>query len=138
MTGGQGRGDRPRAVASFARAWNSAAQALRRQPGLTRRAADARLNDRAVHIGLILTELVINANKYAYAGGAGPITIALEQQRTRFSLIVSDRGGGKSGRSSGFGSRMLVSLVARLAGTIEESDNRPGLRVTIVAPISEA
>ena len=27
------------------------AQALRRQPGLTRRAADARLNDRAVHIG---------------------------------------------------------------------------------------
>ncbi|MCP8890678.1 histidine kinase dimerization/phosphoacceptor domain -containing protein [Sphingomonas faeni] len=94
--------------------------------------------DRAVHIGLILTELVINANKYAYAGGAGPITIALEQQRTRFSLIVSDRGGGKSGRSSGFGSRMLVSLVARLAGTIEESDNRPGLRVTIVAPISEA
>ncbi|RZM37439.1 MAG: GAF domain-containing protein [Sphingomonas sp.] len=93
--------------------------------------------DRAVHIGLILTELVINANKYAYAGKAGPIAIALEQHRHRFSLIVSDRGAGKSGLHSGFGSRMLASLVTRLGGTIEESDNRPGLRVIVAAPIAE-
>ncbi len=93
--------------------------------------------DRAVHVGLILTELVINANKYAYAGGSGPITIALEQQQARFLLIVADRGSGKSGQGMGFGSRMLASMVARLAGTMAETDNCPGLRVTIAAPIGE-
>jgi chemotaxis family two-component system sensor kinase Cph1 len=93
--------------------------------------------DRAVNVGLILTELVINANKYAYAGRSGPITIALEQHRNRFRLIVADRGGGKSGPGQGFGSRMLRSMVARLSGTIEETDNDPGLRVTIAAPITD-
>jgi len=93
--------------------------------------------ERAVSVGLILTELVINANKYAYSGGSGPITIELEQHRDRFRLIVSDRGAGKKSASLGFGSRMLVSMVARLSGTMEETDNDPGLRVTVSAPISE-
>jgi chemotaxis family two-component system sensor kinase Cph1 len=93
--------------------------------------------DRAVSVGLILTELVINANKYAYAGASGPITIALEQNRNRFRLIVADRGRGKASSGTGFGSRMLTSMVARLSGTIEEADNDPGLRVTIGAPIAD-
>jgi chemotaxis family two-component system sensor kinase Cph1 len=92
---------------------------------------------RAVSIGLILTELVINANKYAYRGGAGPITIELEQHRNRFRLIVSDRGAGKASTGQGFGSRMLKSMVTRLSGTMEEADNAPGLRVTVSAPIGE-
>ena len=37
--------------------------------------------DRAVNVGLILTELVINASKYAYAGQPGPISVMLEQYR---------------------------------------------------------
>ena len=94
-------------------------------------------SDRAVSVGLILTELVINANKYAYAGASGPITIALEQHRNRFRLIVADRGRGKASSGTGFGSRMLTSMVARLSGTIEETDNDPGLRVTIGAPIND-
>ncbi|MBD8618466.1 GAF domain-containing protein [Sphingomonas sp. CFBP 13728] len=93
--------------------------------------------ERAVNVGLILTELVINANKYAYAGGSGPITIELEQHRNRFRLVVSDRGAGKTGTGAGFGSRMLSSMVKRLAGTIEETDNDPGLRVTVTAPIAD-
>ena len=93
--------------------------------------------DRAIHVGLILTELVINANKYAYGGGTGPITITLDQYRNRFRLIVTDRGLGKLGTGKGFGSRMLNSMVKRLAGTMEETDNDPGLRVTVTAPIAE-
>ena len=33
--------------------------------------------DRAISLGLLLTELLINANKYAYGGAAGPIEITL-------------------------------------------------------------
>ena len=91
--------------------------------------------DRAVNVGLILTELVINANKYAYAGSSGPISIGLEQHRHRFRLIVADRGSGKSMARTGFGTRMLNAMVERLAGTLEETSNEPGLRVIVTAPI---
>jgi chemotaxis family two-component system sensor kinase Cph1 len=91
--------------------------------------------DRAVPLGLILTELVINANKYAYGGGPGPIDIALQQDRTEFRLIVSDRGRGKYGASQGFGSRMMAALVSQLSGALEYADNRPGLRAVLTAPI---
>ena len=91
--------------------------------------------DAAVNIGLILTELVINANKYAYSGAVGPIAISLEQHRNRFRLIVADQGQGMSGTRSGFGTRMLNAMVDRLGGTIENTNNRPGLRVILTASI---
>ncbi|MBB4858297.1 light-regulated signal transduction histidine kinase (bacteriophytochrome) [Novosphingobium chloroacetimidivorans] len=93
------------------------------------------LADNAVHVGLILVELVINAQKYAYSGRPGPIAISLEQHRARFRLIVADQGQGRIGNREGFGSRMLKTLVQRLDGVIEDDDNRPGLRVIFSAPL---
>ena len=83
---------------------------------------------------------MINASKYAYGGEAGRLSIQLEPQRNRFRLIVADQGAGKSAADAatmrqGFGSRMLAAMVSNIAGTFEESDNRPGLRVIVTAPI---
>ena len=95
--------------------------------------------DVAVNVGLVLTELVINANKYAYGGAPGPVSIALEQHRARFRLIVADRGAGKpSGGRKGFGTRMVAAMVDGLQGVLEELPNQPGLRVILTAPISKA
>jgi light-regulated signal transduction histidine kinase (bacteriophytochrome) len=94
--------------------------------------------DRAVNIGLVLTELVINASKYAYRGRAGPIQISLEQHRNRLRLVVADMGVGRSGNREGFGSRMMNAVVAGLSGMIEHDDNMPGLRVILTAPIDDA
>ena len=91
--------------------------------------------DRAVSVGLIASELVINATKYAYPGGTGPIDIALEQHRNRFRLIVADHGGGITGERSGFGSRMMQAVMARLNGTLDHAQNSPGLRAILTAPI---
>ncbi|MCO5732847.1 histidine kinase dimerization/phosphoacceptor domain -containing protein [Rhizobium sp. SSA_523] len=92
--------------------------------------------DRAVNIGLVLTELVINAQKYAYEGSTGPLTVKLEQHRGMMRLIVSDRGQGKQkSKAAGFGSRMLSAIVERLGGDLDEEDNMPGLRVILTAPI---
>ncbi len=93
--------------------------------------------DRAVNVGLILTELLINANKYAYTGGAGPIAVGLQQNGSDFQLTVGDRGPGKDRTHQGFGSRMLTAMVKRLAGTIDERDNTPGLLVTVTAPVEQ-
>jgi light-regulated signal transduction histidine kinase (bacteriophytochrome) len=92
--------------------------------------------DDAVQVGLVLVELVINAQKYAYGGTPGPIFVTLEQQRARFRLIVADTGRGKTGTRKGFGTRMLDSMVKRLDGTLEVSDNLPGVRTVLTAPIT--
>lgn len=93
--------------------------------------------DRAVSLGLILNELIINATKYAYGDEPGPIQLLLEQHRNSLRLIVADRGKGHGGKieGTGFGSRMLTALIQRLGGTIDYEDNRPGLRVIVAAPI---
>lgn len=93
--------------------------------------------DRAVTVGLVLTELIINANKYAYDGAAGPLAITLTEHRADLRLSVADQGKGKAAASKreGFGSRMMEALVGQLHGELEYADNRPGLRVTLRAPI---
>ncbi len=93
--------------------------------------------DRAVHVGLILTELVINANKYAYNGQPGPLAVSVEEHRDKFRLIVADSGSGKVQARVGFGTRMIDAMVQSLGGTIEQGDNQPGLRVIVTAPVDK-
>jgi two-component system, chemotaxis family, sensor kinase Cph1 len=93
--------------------------------------------DRAVSIGLVLTELVINANKYAYGGGAGPLWITLSEDRDRFRLVVADEGIGRATGRKGFGSRMMDALVGQLSGAITFEDAKPGTRAILSAPIED-
>src|SRR6202000_2432150 len=50
--------------------------------------------DRAVAIGIIVNELVMNAVKYAYPDRAGPIDVALRTQGENVLLSISDNGVG--------------------------------------------
>jgi light-regulated signal transduction histidine kinase (bacteriophytochrome) len=94
--------------------------------------------DRAVGLGLVLTELVINANKYAYGGAAGPLSVVLSEDRNQFRLIVADEGKGRGAVQSGFGSRMVNAMVVQLSATLDYEDNRPGTRAVLSAPITVA
>ena len=82
-----------------------------------------------------VTELVINANKYAYRDAEGPITIALREDGKSIRLTVSDHGCGTKSVTGGFGSRMMDALVRQLGGRLEYHDNDPGLRAVLTAPI---
>jgi chemotaxis family two-component system sensor kinase Cph1 len=90
--------------------------------------------DRAVTLGLILTELLINCNKYAYGGEPGPVEIELNEDRTQFRLTVADKGIGIVLARKGFGSRILDALVTQLGGVRVQSDNHPGLCVVVTVP----
>ena len=92
-------------------------------------------SDRAVPLGLVLTELLINANKYAYTGLAGPIRVELAEDRGTVRMIVADNGICRSSERKGFGSRIMHGLVRQLGGTVTETDNLPGLRIDIVMPM---
>jgi len=92
-------------------------------------------NERAVSLGLVLTELMININKYAYGGAPGPVTVRLEEERADVVLTVADKGGGRVSPRQGFGSRMMAALVSQLGGELAYADNGPGLRAILTAPI---
>jgi light-regulated signal transduction histidine kinase (bacteriophytochrome) len=90
--------------------------------------------DRAVTVGLVLTELVINANKYAYGGRPGPIDISLEASGPNLRVVVADRGKGKHSPGEGFGTRMMNAMVGQLRGELTYVDNAPGARAILVFP----
>lgn len=95
-------------------------------------------NDRAISVGLILTELVINATKYAYDGEAGPVTVILTEHQNQFRLEVSDNGRGRGTSSSGYGTRMIDALVQQLGGNLDFVSNSPGTKAVLTAPVSSA
>jgi chemotaxis family two-component system sensor kinase Cph1 len=93
--------------------------------------------DLAVPLSLVLTELMINCNKYAYGGEPGPIEIRLSGDRTHLHLVVADKGHGNSSTAKGFGSRVIDGLIGQLGGKLTASDNKPGLRTVITIPFQK-
>jgi len=91
--------------------------------------------ERVIPLGLIVTELVINVNKYAYGGMPGAIDITLIEDQARFRLVVADRGKGRTSSHPGFGTKMMTALVSQLSGMLDFEDNSPGVRVVLSAPI---
>jgi light-regulated signal transduction histidine kinase (bacteriophytochrome) len=93
---------------------------------------------RAMSVGLVMTELVLNASKYAYGGAPGPVDVRLERHRDAMRLSVADHGQGRQATprsNSGFGSRMIAATVGGLKGTLDYDDGSGGLRVVLTAPI---
>ncbi|MEJ2818257.1 GAF domain-containing protein [Caulobacter sp. CCG-8] len=87
--------------------------------------------DKAVIIGLVVTELFINAVKYAYRGQPGRMDIGLVEDGDRLLLTVADQGGGKQGPRVGFGSKMMDALVRQMGGVLTYHDNAPGVRAEL-------
>lgn len=97
--------------------------------------------DTAIPIGLMLTELITNAIKYAYDDAGGPILVSLAVADGRIRLSVVDRGGGLpegfdiavASRAS-LGMRMIASFARQLRGTITIENAFPGTRATLDMP----
>jgi chemotaxis protein methyltransferase CheR len=92
----------------------------------------------AVSLGLIVTELVINALKYAFPGGRPDATVRVtyESQGTDWRLMVSDNGIGQGGKGAGsagggLGTVIVAALVKQLDARLEVLDAPPGMSVAI-------
>lgn len=87
--------------------------------------------DRAVTIGVIVTELVINAMKHAYPGTSGPIRVILEAaDGAACRLIVEDEGVGKgasdASRRTGIGRSIISAMASKLAANVDYAQVGPG------------
>ncbi len=92
----------------------------------------------AVSIGLIVTELVINALKYAFGrtSAEDEICVAYESGEGRWRLCVSDNGGGKStvtvlGAKAGLGTGIIEALAYQLEARVDIVSDARGYRTTI-------
>lgn len=91
---------------------------------------------RAVSLGLIVTELVINALKHAFPDDRdGQIKVDYRTQGEGWVLTVCDNGIGRSADANearpGLGTGIIKALTSQLGAVIERTDAEPGLRVSI-------
>jgi two-component system, sensor histidine kinase PdtaS len=92
--------------------------------------------DASVSLGLIVTELVINALKHAFPNGrGGNILVGFQSQSSDWTLSVSDDGVGMPKGSEpakvGLGSSIVAALAKQLHATVIATDANPGTCVSI-------
>jgi two-component sensor histidine kinase len=94
--------------------------------------------DRAVAVGIIVNELVINAVKYAYPEASGPIHVELNRAADDIVISVVDQGIGLQAvpapGSTGMGRRIVEAMAAKLDADIKLDSSPSGTRVTVTLP----
>lgn len=87
-------------------------------------------------LGLMLTELVINALRHAYPnGGTGVITVSFKSKDKDWTMTVSDNGVGMPAdmpaAKAGLGSSIVQALAVQIDAVIEVTAGKPGTIVTV-------
>lgn len=94
--------------------------------------------DQSISLGVVATELVTNAFKYAYPSGhSGEIRVALRKlEEGRAELVVQDDGiglGAAAGPAgTGLGSKIIAAMAAALKTKVEFINQRPGTMARLV------
>ncbi len=96
--------------------------------------------DRAVSLGVIVTELVTNACKYAYPNGGGEVRVALRRiDDDVFLLAVEDDGCGipedAVPRGTGLGTKLIRAMAQSLQSIVEYDPTHTGVRATLRAGV---
>ncbi|MES3055502.1 response regulator [Sphingomonas faeni] len=96
--------------------------------------------DRAVSLGVIVTELVTNACKYAYPTGGGEVRVALRRiDDDIFLLAVEDDGCGipedAVPRGTGLGTKLIRAMAQSLQTIVEYDPTHTGVRATLRAAV---
>lgn len=98
--------------------------------------------DASINVGVVVTELVTNAYKYAYPDGRGDIRVSLKQgQSSRIDIVVEDDGVGRGtglAQGTGLGSRIVSAMAANLGTEVQYLDRKPGTSVRLSVPLHHA
>lgn len=90
----------------------------------------------SVSIGLVVTELVINALKHAFPDNhGGKITVDYQTEGPMWTLSVADNGIGmpkNTPASSGLGTSIIQALARQLKARVELKDMAPGTKVSLI------
>lgn len=94
--------------------------------------------DASINVGVVVTELVTNAFKYAYPEGSGEIRVRMRQLPvSRVEIDVEDDGVGKGSgpvKGTGLGTRIVSSMAASLGTEVLYADRKPGTTARLTLP----
>lgn len=96
------------------------------------------LPDNAISLGLITTELVINALKHAFPNGEGDVAVNYKSNGSSWSLSIGDNGVGLAATAradgEGLGTNIVGSLANQLDAEIRRESTSAGTVVTVSHP----
>jgi two-component sensor histidine kinase len=79
--------------------------------------------DASINLGVVVTELVTNAFKYAYPDGIGEIRVRLKRLDEKLELVVEDDGVGRTegapAKGTGVGTRIVNAMCKSLGAQID-------------------
>ncbi len=96
--------------------------------------------DKAVSVGVLVTELLTNAYKYAYRNGAaGEIRVSITRADDRAKVVVEDDGVGWDGTGvpigTGLGSKIVSAMATNLRADMSFDPQHKGTRIALNFPI---
>jgi two-component sensor histidine kinase len=77
-------------------------------------------SERCWRLGLIVSELITNAERHAFRNGGGLIRVELLPSVSFVECRVTDNGTGEGNTSPGHGLKIVEALAKRLGGTIDQ------------------
>lgn len=99
--------------------------------------------DSSINLGVVVTEWVTNAFKYAYPDWRGEVRVRLKRLADgQAELLVEDDGVGRSDegpvKGTGLGTRLVKAMAGAIGGTIEYLARQPGTVARLVFPLKPA
>jgi two-component sensor histidine kinase len=96
--------------------------------------------DSSINLGVVVTEWVTNAFKYAYPQRRGEVRVTLKRLADgRGELLVEDDGVGRTDggtvKGTGLGTRLVKAMAGNLGGTIDYLARQPGTLARLTFPV---
>ncbi len=97
--------------------------------------------DQTISLGIILSEWITNAYKYAYPNRSGDIRVKLRKAADGTAILsVEDDGIGRGQKpvahGTGLGSKLVQAMATALGGKISYVDRNPGTEARLILPLS--
>jgi two-component sensor histidine kinase len=99
--------------------------------------------DASINLGIVVTEWVMNAFKYAYPAGSGEVRVALKKDDSGSGVLrVEDDGVGRNAEAkpqgTGVGTRIVTAMAASMGGEIDYVVRSPGTTARLSFPLMAA
>ena len=92
----------------------------------------------SINLGIIVTEWVTNAFKYAYGDRHGEVRVRLEQREDGVQIVVEDDGIGlneqRTVQGTGLGTRIVRAIAGSMSAQVSYRDRSPGTEARLVLP----
>ena len=95
----------------------------------------------AVNLGIVVTEWVTNAFKYAYGDGRGEVRVRLEERGGAINVTVEDDGVGRGDvprvKGTGLGTRIVNTIAGLMRAETQYKQRNPGTEARLSFPIRD-